>query len=284
MRNDINVNGDLRTNEFVDSIIRLVQKHYGVNVSSNYRDYIRESIYSSVIDQRDNLPTEYNIRYNGKIVKGKLGNIDIDDLISMRERHKKSEFTTEDWENCLKYFSNQLVYCEENSTIYKGIDKNIIEYLNKHQCSSLIYKILINEVELPDICGETAKIYDTFIKKERDISLKKDILLNDSFNKDYIFVALRYVESVHTDRVTAKKYLTDDFKNLIKKSARDNYIIEQDVTYRVQQGLSLSEAINIGIEESKKYGFKYKRIGESNNFNFIQYFRWLANQELGVQK
>lgn len=282
MRNDINVNGDLRTNEFVDSIIRLVQKHYGVNVSSNYRDYIRESIYSSVIEQRDNLPTEYNIRYNGKIVKGKLGNIDIDDLISMRERHKKSEFTTEDWENCLKYFSNQFVYCEENSTIYKGIDKNIIEYLNKHQCSSLIYKILINEVELPDICGETVKVYDTFIKKERDINLKKNILLNDSFNKDDIFVALRYVESIHTDRVTAKKYLNDDFKNLIKKSARGSYIIEQDVTYRVQQGLSLSEAINIGIEESNKYGFKYKRIGESNNFNFIQYFRWLANQELEV--
>lgn len=282
MRNDINVNGDLRTNEFVDSIIRLVQKHYGVNVSSNYRDYIRESIYSSVIEQRDNLPTEYNIRYNGKIVKGKLGNIDIDDLISMRERHKKFEFTTEDWENCLRSFSNQLVYCEENSTIYKGIDTNIIKYLNKHQCSSLIYRILINEVELPDICGETVKIYDTFIKKEKDINLKKDILLDDSFKKDDIFVALRYVESVHTDRVTAKKYLNDDFKNLIKKSARSSYIIEQDVTYRVQQGLSLSEAINIGVEESNKYGFKYKRIGESNNFNFIQYFRWLANQESEV--
>lgn len=236
MHGELIMSSELEPGRFVDNIVWLVQKYYGVNVSSYYRECIRESIHNSIIEQGSTLPTEYNIRYNGKIVKGKLGNIDIVDLIYMREQHKESKFNAKNWENCLINFSNQLAYCEENGEIYKGIDTNIIKYLNKHQCSSLIYRILINEVELPDICGETAKVYDTFIKKERDISLKKDILLDDSFNKNDIFVALRYVESVHTDRVTTKKCLTDDFKNLIKKSARGSYIIEQDVTYRVQQG------------------------------------------------
>lgn len=179
--------------DYISSIIEQVEKYYGIELLEDHKDSIIEIIHNSIVHQAEDIPNEYNIMYNGKIVQGAIKNLPINDLIYFREQDKKSEFALEDWKNCLLPVSNQLAYCEENGIIYYDIDKTIIKYLNKHKCSSLIYRILINEAWIPEVKGETVKIYDTFIRKERDIKIKKDMLLDDSFDKDDEFVVLKYL-------------------------------------------------------------------------------------------
>lgn len=264
----------------LNELINKIESYYGVHFSDDKRKNIIEKLFVEICNGDLLLPYKFNIEYKDKIVQGTLGNIKALHLFSIRHMSNKETFDTEDWENCLVPYSDMFTYCRSNETIYIGIDSLIADYLDKHDLSGTIYDIVCDIKKIPNVVGETAKVYDMYIKKEKAITAKKCVLSSTvdlgKVGIDNPYWALHYIENLLlNDKMLGG--LTENKEKLIKVKAKYHNIIESDLYYRYASGVPFEEAIKIGIEESSKYGFGY--LERPNNINFINYLYYLIKQE-----
>lgn len=270
----------LENTTFLNRIISEIESYYGVNFNTHNKESIVGKLFVEICKGDLLLPYKFNLRYKGEIVQGVLGNIRVLHLFSIRHMSSKETFNTEDWENCLVPYSDMFTYCRDNETIYIGIDSLIADYLDKHNLSGNIYNIVCGNSKIPNAKGETAKVYDMYIKKEKAITAKKCVLSSTvdlgKVGIDNPYWALHYIEKLLLDDKILGG-LTENKEKLIKVKAKYHNIIESDLYYRYASGVPFEEAIRIGIEESSKYGFGY--LERPDNINFINYLYYLIKQE-----
>lgn len=259
-------NNNNNESTFINSIIKQLEDYYGLDYDNSLKTSIYASIFNSAIFE--NMEYKYfKVKHKGQIVEGKLGNISISDLIAVREKHSQTKFTEEDWENSLLSISDDLTYCEESHIIYKGIDSEIRDWLIENKGSDIMHRLACSMIILPKLRGETVKIYDTFIKKEKDIYNKRFMLAESGINLDDDLWVIRYIEDLYTNCDA-----TSTTSKIIMQYARDYNIVYEDLSYRFGHRMPMSNAIKLGEHESKQYGFKY--ITDASNINFLNYLKY----------
>lgn len=239
-----------------------------------------------VINDGSLLSRKYKIKYKEQTLYAELGNIDMDTIFNFRKCQTKDKISNIRFEDCLYEFSDELSYCKESNKVYIGIDRDVTEYLDKHDCSDLIYRIASRTTAILPLDGEIIKIYDTFIKKEKSIRNKKDVLLvNNNIQSRDTFWVLRYLEKIYIKETSIK--LTYSQLVILKSHAEEANIPLSELIYRyklnVSKGISTNEeyticlrdALNTCIDEAKKYGLAWN----DDNGNFIAYIKYLAKQE-----
>lgn len=259
--------------KFLNDLIKQIEDYYNVELDEIDKDGIRAKIYNSIVVDTAYIPKYFKIKHKGQIVKGKLGNILPSDLMVIREQHEKTKFTEEDWENCLLPVSDSLVYCKASSTIYHNIDSEIKDWLIETEASDLMHRIVCSMKILPKLNGETIKIYDAFIRKEKSMNNKK-LLLGDCKNTadlDDELWALRYLEVLYTSE-ESNTDVPFQTRNLLRHEAETFNIVYEDLRYRVEHGMAMLDAMELGRFERKHYDLSYCK--SSDNSNFIKYLKY----------
>lgn len=267
----LTVDGNLN---FLSKILKEVEEYYGIELENDDINKITARIRNSITAKSSCIPKYFNIKHKGQIVKGRLGNILSSELMNVREQYEQVKFTQEDWENCLLPLSDRLTYCEASSTIYSNVDSEIREWLMKNGHCDLMYKLVCNMKIMPKLKGETAKIYDAFIRKGKNIEIKKDLLTGSIDTDDDLWI-IRYLEDLYTDDNILEDFDSNTYK-IFKQNASDFGILHEDLRYRLRHGMTLMEAVDIGRQEKEQYGFNYKTKDSSN---FINYLKWYIRNE-----
>lgn len=242
--------------------------------------YKLERLYNTNLIGRETiLARQYKILYKGQIIKVHLGNISVDTLMQINKRCNNIN-----WEDILIDYSGILAYCKESNKVYVGVDKDIARYLDKHECTDLIYRYASRTTTVPTVRGQTIKIYDAFIRKEKSIISKKDMLdLNKLINTHNESWVIKYLENLYAQEIPVEFSIMQLRK--IQAQAEEHGIIFIDLVhrmkllhmYKVSNNIELNNfMINIGVQEAKKYGVGYQ---ETVNDNFIAYLKYLAKQE-----
>lgn len=274
----------LEDSPFLNKIMQNIEEFYGVHLGDSGRYAISTRIFNTVLVNRFlDLPYRYNIEHKGKIVKGELRNIDLKDILALYTFNGGTE--VKNTEDCLLPLSDQLTYCEDNGKIYYGIDKDIANYLSKHNIGGVIYDIVGGVLTMPTVYGETVKVYDMFIKKCKTIALKGAVLVgnedtSDELSQDNPFVALHYVESLLSgESIQEFASKREEISKIAESSAKLKDIIAEDLQYRYRYKkiMNFVDALELGVQEAVKYGFKYTQ--QPDNSNFIVYLKYLAHNE-----
>lgn len=237
------------------------------------------------VSGRKLLQQKYKLRYKGEIIYVYLGNVDMQTIFKYKQKQKDT-ITNINWKDILLPFSDELSYCKESNRVYLNIDKDVSEYLDKHDCSDLIYRIASRTTTIIPLDGEIIKIYDTFIKKEKSIRLKKDTILNNTRSShNNSFWVVRYLERIYVEETHIR--LTYAQLQLLEIHAKKANVPFSELVYRYKLNISkgivtpnndnvcLKYALDKCIEEARKYNL----VWNDDNANFIAYLKYLAKQD-----
>lgn len=284
--------------QYITKTIDSIEDYYGIQFREGFANRVVFDIVNELIEfSSHELPREiYAMCIDGKIRKGRLTSRVAVDMMATRPIIKSDKMTDELWKTMLTKTNIKYTYCFDRNTFHPEIMPDVGLYMMKYNLSYNIYKIILNDTVLLDTTGESAKIFDKYIKSERSIEAKKDIFSQQmDFNEKELkspYFAWIYVNKLIMDD---EPEYTVEFNREQLDAARDLAskldIVYTDLIHRLKIGMSQDEAIQIGLGESEKYGFKYiekdiRVYGPSGsstmhgtNYNLMMYIKYLASIE-----
>lgn len=284
--------------QYIHDAIDSIEDYYGFNFRTGFSSRVSSDIVNELLEFCSHqLPHEIYARcIDGKIRKGKLTSRMAIDVIASRHVLNTKVMTDDAWKTILTKTDNRYTYCFDKSTFHPEIMPDVGLYMMKHNLSYNIYRVVLNDVNLSETVGESAKVFDKYIKSEKSIQTKKDMFAQQmgfderDLRSDYF--AWKYVKKLIMDNEPECEIAFDKEKlDAIKKLAYENDIVYTDLLHRMKLGIPQDKALRMCLDESEKYGFKYvendiRVYGPSGshtmrgtNYNLMMYIKYLASLE-----